>query len=169
MIEIPSYEGRQGTSNEDSLALANEKPSFQVKLPQRYEMCSVLVTQQLYQWVMKENPSYFQHKEKPVEMVSWFDAIRFCNRLSEMLNVEPAYEIIKDIVHWNKNAVGFRLPTESEWESVANIGMPSTLRNWELSIKDASTIDILQGYAHFASPSKGTLRVGQKKPNNLKI
>ena len=116
MIEIPSYEGIQGVSNDDNFALPNEKPSFQVKLPQRYEMCSVPVTQQLYKWVMKENPSYFQHKEKPVEMVSWFDAVRFCNQLSKILNIEPAYEIEKDSVHWNRESSGFRLPTEAEWE-----------------------------------------------------
>jgi formylglycine-generating enzyme required for sulfatase activity len=169
MIEIPSYEGIQGVSNDDKFALPNEKPSFQVKLPQRYEMCSVPVTQQLYKWVMKENPSYFQHQEKPVEMVSWFDAVRFCNQLSKMLNIEPAYEIEKDIVHWNRDSCGFRLPTEAEWESVVHIGTPQKLRYWEQSLKDSSVIESLQNYAHFASPNQGTLRVGQKLPNNLGI
>ena len=63
-------------------------------------------------------------RKKPVEMVSWFDAVHFCNQLSEMLNVEPAYEIEKDIVHWNRESCGFRLPTEVEWESVVHIGTP---------------------------------------------
>ena len=169
MIEIPPYEGFQGTSYENKIALDNEKPKFQVKLPQRYEMCRVLVTQQIYEWVMKENPSYFQHKEKPVEMVSWFDAIQFCNQLSEMLSIEPAYEIENDVVHWNRNSKGFRLPTEAEWESVVNMGMPPILRNWELSVSDKTKQESLELYAHFNSPNTGTLRVGQKTPNTLGI
>ena len=83
--------------------------------------------------------------------------------------MSAAYEIEKDVVHWNRNSLGFRLPTESEWESVANIGMPANLRNWENSILNNAKHDSLEEYAHFGSPSTGTLRVGQKNPNTLGI
>ena len=77
------------------------------------------VTQREYQDVMGKNPSYFKGPNLPVENVSWFDAIEYCNALSKREGLTLAYTITVSgsdrVVTWNKNANGYRLPTEEEW------------------------------------------------------
>ena len=79
------------------------------------------VSQDLYEQVMAQNPSYFQDPAHPVENISWEDALRFCNHYSEQCDLQPAYSWLEDIVFCDFNASGYRLPTEAEWEFVAKL------------------------------------------------
>lgn len=77
---------------------------------------SKLVTQDEYEEVMGRNPSHFVGGSRPVEMVSWFDAVQFCNEISIAHGFEPVYEIVERRVDADPARDGYRLPTEAEWE-----------------------------------------------------
>ena len=81
-----------------------EKPQHEV-IVQFFFMGKYPITQAQYQQVMGENPSNFKGDEqRPVEYVSWDDAVEFCQRLSKQTGKE------------------YRLPSEAEWEYACRAG-----------------------------------------------
>lgn len=102
----------------------DEKPVHSVTLSSFY-MCDHEVTQAEYKAVTGKNPSYFSGNNKPVEQVSWFNAIEYCNALSRKEGLTPCYTEKDGAYTCNFNANGYRLPTEAEWEYAARGGNKS--------------------------------------------
>ena len=116
------------------LVSCGKEPIEMVQIPgQNYKMSTTEITQKFYESVMGENPSEFKGENNPVEMVSWYDAIYFCNKLSKKCGYAPVYSVsgTTDVTKWNytphqeeeikgevtqnTSADGFRLPTVSDW------------------------------------------------------
>lgn len=141
---------------------------FDLQINKPFLMSNTPITQGVWEYVMNYNDSYhqdvslnlhiYEDEEKiipvkiekdlnrPVEQITWYDAILFCNKLSELQGLEPFYKmskieydenlnpdrlgnqgrqpliqaselhIVYAVVDTNENANGYRLPTQIEWE-----------------------------------------------------
>jgi hypothetical protein len=122
LVPIPAGTFLMGSPASDRGVTSDERPQHRVRITHPFLMGAYPVTQREYQQVMGTNPSHFRDDDRlPVESVSWFDAVNFCNRLSEIEGFEPHYEIDGERVS-SRGGLGYRLPTEAEWEFACRAG-----------------------------------------------
>ena len=140
-VEVYMVKGRSRLAAEKAVAINKEIAKFlgtskMVPIPgEDFSILNTEVTQKMYAMVMGENPSDFEGEDYPVVMVSWYDAIYFCNALSRRFGLEPAYSVdgntderkwdkgsIEEKINLNDNVDGFRLPYRYEWRYAAEGG-----------------------------------------------
>ena len=105
MVQIPGGSFMMGSPASEKGWSESESPQHQVNVP-GFSMGKFVVTQEQYQQIMGKNPSYFTQKgaKRPVEQVSWNNAVYFCQKLSQKTGRE------------------YRLPSEAEWEYACRAG-----------------------------------------------
>jgi formylglycine-generating enzyme required for sulfatase activity len=143
----------------------DERPVHTVTV-KSFSMGKYEVTQKEWQEVMGNNPSSRNKAEDwPVETVSWFDAIEYCNKRSIKEGLTPAYRGSGDNITCDWNANGYRLPTEAEWEFAAKGGIKDSYLTYEYS--GSNIVDAVAWYG--GNSGKITWLVGIRAPNSLGI
>ena len=145
----------------------DEKPPVTIIISKPFYISKYEITQQQYKAVMGNNPSEFKGDNLPVEQVSWYDALNFCNALSQSEGLTPCYTMNGTKVTCDFEANGYRLPTEAEWEYAAKAGTKTDFYSGKLTYSGNSPIDPnLDKIAWYsANSSNATHPVGQKAPN----
>jgi formylglycine-generating enzyme required for sulfatase activity/flavodoxin len=136
------------------------------------------VTQRDYENIVGKNPSYNRGADLPVDSVTWYEAIAYCNGLSAKAGLTPVYTTEHNKVSWNRAANGYRLLTEAEWEYVARAGTNSVfdtgdqIRSDTVNFEGSYPYLIEENYVAQTNPEVvtssyrgSTIRVNSLRPN----
>ena len=153
---------------------SDELPLHQVTVSSFY-IAKTEVTQGQWKAVMGSNPSYFTSvgDNGPVEQVTWYSCISYCNKLSIKEGKTPVYSIggntspsswTSGTIVFDTTAKGYRLPTEAEWEYAAKGG--NQTHNYTYS--GSNNVDSVAWYwDNWGTTANSTHTVGAKASNEL--
>jgi formylglycine-generating enzyme required for sulfatase activity len=151
--------GNQGTYS--GMIFIPESPIHDVTISSSFYMSKFEVTQELYIAVMGVNPSNIKNPDRPVERLSWYDAVSFCNKLSDKDGLTKCYKINGSNIVCDWAANGWRLPTEAEWEYACKAGSTSDFYNGN------NESDLAQIAWYSGNSGDSTHNPGLKKPNKF--
>ena len=148
MVKIPGGRFQMGSPDSEEGRRSSEGPQHWVSMPTFY-LGKYTVTQAQWAAIAGKNPSCFEGTNRPVECVSWNDAVAFCRKLSDFIGKE----------YW--------LPSEAEWEYACRAGTTAPFYFGETLTPDLANYD---GSSAYGSGPKGTYRqqttdVGSFPPN----
>jgi formylglycine-generating enzyme required for sulfatase activity/tRNA A-37 threonylcarbamoyl transferase component Bud32 len=136
MVAIPGGTFLMGSPESEKERSSYESPQHKVTI-QPFFMGKFTITQEQYQAVMGKNPAHFPGKKRPVEYVSWDDAVEFCAMLS------------------NKTGKKYQLPSEAQWEYACRAGTTTPFHFGETITTDLVNYD---GNYPYGSAPKGKYR-----------
>jgi|GEM_PF-1366174 len=178
-VRISPGKFQMGSPGHEKGRSEDEAP-HQVRISVAFRMMTTLVTQAHWYRMMGNNPSHFSGgPDLPVECVTWFDAVAYANTLSAAHGLPRAYTITSisgtpgtgayrcEVVSMSRLApqetLGWRLPTEAEWEYACRAGSSTP---WPFGADPCE----LRHHAWFGSNSHfRTHDVGQKPSNNWEL
>jgi len=136
----------------------DEKPPHDVTLNSFY-IGKYEVTNEEYKLFKPDHSGKWSDPTFPVDSVSWYDAVEYCNWLSEQEGLEPCYTGSKNDIVMDMTKNGYRLPTEAEWECACR-GGTDTIYFW------GDNKEMAKSYCWFVENADGSAHpVGEKKPN----
>jgi formylglycine-generating enzyme required for sulfatase activity len=148
MVQIPGGSFMMGSPASEKDRDNNESPQHQVNVP-AFSMGKFVVTQEQYQQIMGNNPSSFSGAKRPVERVSWNNAVKFCQKLSQKTGRE------------------YRLPSEAEWEYACRAETTTPFHFGETITTELANYD--GNYTYASEPTgkflQQTTDVGSFPPN----
>ncbi len=148
MVEIPGGQFIMGSPDSEEKRRNNESPQHQVTVSSFF-MSRYTVTQAQYKAITGKNPAQFKGENRPVDCVSWDDAVKFCQKLSQ------------------KTGHNYRLPTEAEWEYACRASTTTSFHFGENITTYLANYD--GNYIYNSTPKgifrKGTTEVGTFPPN----
>jgi formylglycine-generating enzyme required for sulfatase activity len=159
MVFVQGGSFKMGSNDGDS----DEKPVHSVTVDDFY-IGKYEVTQKEWNDVMGNNPSHRKGYNLPVESVSWYDAVEFCNKKSRAEGLTPCYSGSGTNTTCNFSANGYRLPTEAEWEYAARGGVKTHDR---ASLTYAGSNSIKKVAWYRGNSESKTHPVGKKQANEL--
>ena len=148
MVEIPAGTFYMGSPENEAGRNDSESPQHQVNVPSFF-IGKYPLTQAQYQAIMGNNPAHFKGNNRPVECVSWNNAVNFCRKLNQ------------------KTGKNYKLPSEAQWEYACRAGTTTPFYFGESITPDLVNCD---GNHPYADAPKGKYRkqttdVGSFPPN----
>ena len=169
MIKVKGGTFKMGSKNSNNAADNDEQKEHSVTVKD-FEICKFEVT--VWQWKeyvkanklnMPSKPEWGWKDNYPINNITWYEAIGYCNWLSKKEKLEPVYSQQGPNIHCDFTKDGYRLPTEAEWEYAAKGGSKSKETRFSGS-------DNQDEIAWHKANSNGTPHtVGTKLPNEIGI
>ncbi|MBN1593705.1 MAG: formylglycine-generating enzyme family protein [Candidatus Coatesbacteria bacterium] len=168
MNSIPAGSFLMGSPSTEEERDTDEGPQRTVHISE-FMLSPTEITQKQWQDVMGWNDSHCNGDDNPVEMITWFDCLSFCNELSETDGYTKCYTITNAQYSGNRmtsadvtcdfEADGYRLPTEAEWEYACRAGTATRFHTGD------SESDLALAGWYEGNSSNSTFAVGQKQSN----